>query len=408
MNDESDPSGIETQVTHRPPLYAVVRSGERPSVPDSAPNSALRLLGAHMPTSGGLYKSLASGKAIGCTAVQLFTNSPRQWSNRSLSAEEIEKFEQARLETEIPFLVAHDSYLINLASPANDVLERSREAFRGELDRAQQLGISWVVTHMGAHLDQGVDEAVERLVESLKIVLADTDAEGYTTGIALETTAGQGTGLGHRFEQLAEVLAGVGPHPRLGICLDTCHIFVAGYDLRSEEAFEQTLSRFDSIIGLDKLKVIHANDAKKPLGSRVDRHEHIGDGEIGIEAFARLVTDPRLKHIPIIIETPDSETMHAVNLGRLQRLAANGALGIRVTVHLFGHYTDVLGSEPLELTLPADASPRDVAALLAERDPRLAGLTQYCRCAVNEEYVEMDTPLLEGYTVAFIPPMSGG
>ena len=361
-----------------------------------------------MPTAGGLHKSLLAGKEITCSAVQLFTGSPRQWSHPPLQDEEVAAFHAAREATGIAFTVAHDSYLINLAAPSADVLERSCKAFRGELDRANRLGIPWVVTHMGAHLDQGEEAAVQRLVENLKRILDDTEAEGYTAGIALETTAGQGTGLGYRFEQLAEVLAGVGPHPRLGVCLDTCHVFAAGYDLRDEASYRQTWRAFDALIGYDKLKVIHANDSKKPLGSRVDRHEHIGEGEIGIEAFARLVTDPKLLHVPIIIETPDSETMHAVNLARLKRLAAGGALGMNVTVYLFGHFSDIFGAEPQEVSLPTGATARDLAALLAQRDPRLAALTTHCRCAVNEEYAEMDTVLTEGCEVAFIPPMSGG
>ena len=163
--------------------------------PERAPQ---RLLGAHMPTAGGLSKSLLSGKEIGCTAVQLFTGSPRQWSHPPIKEEDIAAFHAAREKTQMAFTVAHDSYLINLAAPAADVLDRSRKAFRGELDRAQVLAIPWVVTHMGAHLDQGEEEAVARLIESLKRILDDTDAEGHTSGVALETTAGQGTGLGDR------------------------------------------------------------------------------------------------------------------------------------------------------------------------------------------------------------------
>lgn len=359
-----------------------------------------------MPTAGGLQNSLRSGKAIGCTAVQLFTGSPRQWNHPPLQDEEIRAFRAAQEETGIPFTVAHDSYLINLAAPAPDVLDRSREAFRGELDRADALGIPWVVTHMGAHLDQGEDAALDRLIASLRSLLEAT--EGYQAGVLLETTAGQGTCLGARFEQLGQVLAGVGAHPRLGVCLDTCHVFAAGYDLRDEPSYAQTWAAFDAHIGRDKLKVIHANDSKKPLGSRVDRHEHIGQGEIGIDAFARLVTDPRLRQIPIVIETPDSETMHAVNLGRLQRLASEGTLGMMVTVHFFGHYSDVCGGEPQALCLPSGTDLRGLAAALGERDPRLAGLTQHCRFAVNEEYAALETVLKEGDTVAALPPMSGG
>jgi deoxyribonuclease-4 len=340
--------------------------------------------------------------------VQLFTGSPRQWSHPPLKAEEVAAFHKARESTDVVFTVAHDSYLINLAAPTADVLERSRTAFRRELDRAEQLGIPWVVTHMGAHLDQGEEEAIARLVHSLKLVLEATDAEGYSAGIALETTAGQGTGLGWRFDQLGEVLRGVGPHPRLGVCLDTCHVFVAGYDLRDEAAYEATWAEFDRHIGREKLKVIHANDAKKPLGSRVDRHEHIGQGEIGAAAFARLLTDVRLAHVPVILETPDSETMHAVNLARLKRLAAAGALGINVRIQCFGHYGDILGSDQIEITLPESSTVSHAAAFLAERDARLSRITEHCRFAVNEEYVPLDALLTEGCLLAVLPPMSGG
>ncbi len=378
------------------------------SIPNTDSLVSLRPMGAHMPTAGGLYKSLLAGKAIGCTAVQLFTGSPRQWSHAPLDEADITAFLSARDETEMAFTVAHDSYLINLAAPAPDVLERSRNAFRGELDRAHLLQIPWVVTHMGAHLNAGEEEAVARLIESLKRVLEETEALGYTVGVALETTAGQGTGLGWQFEQLGQVLRGVGATNRLGVCLDTCHIFAAGYDLRDEAAYTATWNKFDAEIGLHNLKVIHANDAKKPLGSRVDRHEHIGRGEIGADAFARLVTDPALAHIPVILETPDSETMHTVNLASLRRLQAGGSLDLTIAVHLFGHYSDFSDGQPLEVCLPVGASVRELAVHLGERDARLLDITQHCRFALNEEYVALEALLEEGCTVAVLPPMSGG
>ncbi len=283
-----------------------------------------RMLGAHMPTAGGLHKSLLGGSGIGCDVVQLFTANPKQWTHAPLSVEIIKNFRDAQASTGIVNTVAHDSYLINLAAPAPAVLEKSQIAFREELDRAQQLGIPWVVTHMGAHLDQGEDEAMSRLVASLKQVLEDTDREGYTVGVALETTAGQGTGLGWRFEQLERILREVGPTPRLGVCLDTCHIFAAGYDLRDMDAYSHTFASFDRIVGLNNLKVIHANDCQKPLGCRVDRHAHIGEGQIGSVGFALLATDPRLAHIPMLVETPDSDAMHRVNIGRLRQMAQAG------------------------------------------------------------------------------------
>lgn len=282
----------------------------------------MRLIGAHMPTTGGLHNALISGKAIGCSAVQLFTKSPKQWFGSAPSAEAVEKFQAVREETGILFVCAHDSYLINLASAAEEVMEKSLRAFTSELEYADALGLSWVVTHMGAHLNKGEDEAYSRLIVSLNSILDAGDKAGQQVGIVLETTAGQGTGLGWQFEQIARVLEGVGHHPRVGVCLDTCHVFVAGYDLCEPEAYEITLTQFDNTIGLSNLKIIHANDAKKPLGSRVDRHEHIGNGEIGVAAFTRLVNDPRLSHLPFIVETPDSEEMHAVNVKRLRDFVA--------------------------------------------------------------------------------------
>ncbi len=375
---------------------------------NSTATSPVRLIGAHMPTAGGLHKSLESGSAIGCTAVQLFTGNPRQWVHPILSEATIEAFEKAKEGSGIEFLVAHDSYLINLAAPDEAILERSRNAFRGELDRAQLLGIPWVVTHMGAHLDKGEDEAIARLVESLKRLLDATDAEGYTSGVALETTAGQGTGLGWRFEQIGRVLDGVGPHPRLGVCLDTCHIFVAGYDLRDPAAYEATWAEFDRTIGIDKLKVIHANDAKKGLGSRVDRHEHLGRGEIGSSGFALLMRDPRLAHVPVIVETPDSEVMHALNVQRLQRLAAGGEPEILISMQYFGHYTDLVGPDLKHHFLAPGGTLGDFVARLEAEDPRLAGLGRICRFALDEEYADLACVLTEGAAVVAAPPVSGG
>jgi len=361
-----------------------------------------------MPTSGGLYKSLNSGKEIGCTAVQLFTCSPRQWNHPSLKPEDIKLFVEAIGSTGITFTVAHDSYLINLAAPSEEILEKSRKAFLSELERADKLQIKWLVTHMGAHLDQGEDEALTRLADSLRTILEETDQLGYKVGIALETTAGQGTGLGWRFEQLGRILKDVGDHARLGVCLDTCHVFVAGYDLRTRDVYEQTWSEFDRLVGYDKLKVIHANDAKKGLGSRVDRHEHIGYGEIGMPAFGMLVTDPRLWHVPVIVETPESDTMHAVNVARLNYLALGGEPTVTLRVSLFGHYSEFAGSLPLEFTLPYDATVANLVSAVAATDTRLSGIATHCRFALDDEFCEPASPLKSGAAFAILPPVSGG
>ncbi|MCL6473461.1 MAG: deoxyribonuclease IV [Firmicutes bacterium] len=281
----------------------------------------MRLLGAHMPTTGGLHKAITSGHEIGCTAVQLFTTSPRQWRARPLSEEEIAAFDEARQQTGIDTIISHDSYLINLAAPDKDVLQRSREAFLDELRRAEALNIPWVVTHMGAYLNSSEEAGLATLGESVRFLLQQT--EGLRVGIALETTAGQGTNLGYRFEHLARIIDMAGGSERIGVCFDTCHVFVAGYDIRTFEALSATLDEFDWIIGLQRLKVIHVNDAKKPLGSRVDRHEHIGEGELGLETFRILLHEPRIAHVPVILETPEPEKMHPVNLQRLKELLSS-------------------------------------------------------------------------------------
>lgn len=283
---------------------------------------ASRMIGAHMPTAGGLSTAIAGGAAIGCTAVQLFTANPKQWRHPPLADEEIAAFRAAVDETGIPFTCAHDSYLINLAAPDDRILQTSISAFRRELERADALRIPWVVTHMGAHLNTGEEAGLLRLSESIAHLLVETDQ--LSAGIALETTAGQGTGLGYRFEQIGDVMRNVGPHPRLGVCLDTCHVFVAGYDLTTEDGYRDMWARFDDAIGLQQLKIIHCNDAKKPLGSRVDRHEHIGQGAIGLEPFRRLVRDPALAAVPMIVETPEADAMHVENVRRLWEMAQEG------------------------------------------------------------------------------------
>ena len=277
------------------------------------------LLGAHMPTAGGHHNAITDGKAIGCQSVQIFTASPRQWRAPSITPELAEKFLQIVAESGITKTVAHDSYLINLAAePGSDVLAKSRAAFRAEIERAEALGVDFLVSHPGAHGGAGEDVGIARLIDSLDLIHQET--AGVKVRVAIETTAGQGTYLGGRFEQIARILNGVKDPERLVVCLDTCHIFAAGYDIRTAATYEATMQEFDEIIGLAKLQVIHANDSQKALGSHADRHAHIGEGEIGLEAFRLLVNDPRLAGLPVIVETPESETMHEVNIHRLHEL----------------------------------------------------------------------------------------
>jgi deoxyribonuclease-4 len=280
------------------------------------------LLGAHMPTAGGHHNAITDGKAIGCQSVQIFTASPRQWRAPTITPELAEKFKQIVAESHITKTVAHDSYLINLAAePGSDVLAKSRTAFRAEIERAEMLGVNFLVSHPGAHGGAGEEVGIARLIESLDIIHQET--AGAKVRVALETTAGQGTYLGGKFEQLARIINGVQNPERLAVCLDTCHVFAAGYDIRTPEAYAETMRLFDEIIGLPWLQVIHANDSQKAFGSHADRHAHIGEGEIGLEAFRLLVNDPRLAGLPIIVETPESETMHEVNVKRLRDLISD-------------------------------------------------------------------------------------
>ena len=274
-----------------------------------------------MPTAGGLHKALTGGYDAGCDAVQLFTASPRQWKSAPPAPDGIRAFRRAAEKTGVYPLIAHDSYLINLAAKEDALLEKSRQAFLEEMRRAEALGLDYVVTHMGAHTGAGEEAGIARLCESLDWL--HRQIPGYRVQVALETTAGQGTCLGGCFDHFPQIFAAVDEPDRLRVCLDTCHIFVAGYDLRTPEAVEATLSEFDEKVGLSRLCCLHANDARKGLGSHVDRHTHIGQGCIGDAGFAALLADPRLpRDLPVIVETPESETMHQVNVWRLRRLAA--------------------------------------------------------------------------------------
>lgn len=286
----------------------------------------MRCFGAHMMIAGGLHKAIAAGKSAGCDVVQVFTKSPQQWQARPLTAADRREFLAAQEETGIPCVAAHDSYLINPAAADPAVLERSRAAMVDELGRAGALGIPALVMHLGARGAEPEEAALERLVESVRLVLEQTDAApgcASCPALLLETTAGQGTCLGHRFEQIALVLAGVARPDRLAVCLDTCHLFAAGYDLRAPAAYAATMDEMDRRIGLKRVRLVHANDSVRELGSRVDRHAAIGKGEIGREGFRCLVNDPRLD-APIVLETPKKDNMDPVNLAALRSLVWDG------------------------------------------------------------------------------------
>ncbi len=282
---------------------------------------AARFIGAHMPTGKGLDHALRAGREIGCTAVQVFTSSPQQWKARQLSDEQIARFRAAREETELGPVFSHDSYLVNLCAPDPEVREKSVASLIGELRRCSALGLSGAVSHVGAHLGQGEDTGRRLAAENILRVLGETPDDAM---LWMETTAGQGSALHWRFEHLAETLELCGGHRRIGVCLDTAHVFAAGYDVATPGGLEAVLEEFDRVIGLERLRAVHCNDSKKALGSRVDRHEHLGQGLIGEECFRALVNHPALESVPIVVETPEAETMHARNVRFLLDLRADG------------------------------------------------------------------------------------
>jgi len=282
-------------------------------------------LGAHLSIAGGVHKAIEAAVALGCQTLQLFTKSTNQWRARPLSPAEIAQFRQALEQAGLHHPTAHDSYLINLATPEPDLFARSVDALIVEMERAEALGLEYLVLHPGAHTGSGEAEGIARVAEGLNRALRS--CPGFHLQLLLENTAGQGSNLGYRFEHLREIRQRLHQPERVAFCLDTCHAFAAGYDLRTPSALTQTLSEFDEILGLSHLKVFHLNDSVKPLGSRVDRHAAIGQGQIGPTAFRLLVQDPRFAEHPMIIETPkEDETgrpMDPVNLALLRSFLRN-------------------------------------------------------------------------------------
>jgi deoxyribonuclease-4 len=275
-----------------------------------------------MSIAGGVDLAPLRGQQVGCRALQFFTKSSNQWRARLLTPEEIARYRRNVQAADIASTVAHDSYLINLASTDPVLHQKSMAAFREELERAEALGIPYLVIHPGAHGGAGEAAGLRQVATSIRRLLDQT--RGYRVQVVLETTAGQGTSLGHTFEQLAALLDQIDLPERTGVCFDTCHVFAAGYDIRTPDGYASVLGAFDQLVGISHLKVLHVNDSKKGLGCRVDRHEHIGEGAIGLDAFRCLVTDPRLRGLPMILETPkgsDFVTADGRNLETLRGLA---------------------------------------------------------------------------------------
>ena len=265
------------------------------------------LLGAHMSIAGGLHLAFARIHEVQGESLQIFLSNQRQWQTVPLTSQMVEDFRQQWKENDCMPVAAHDSYLINLAAPDPTTLERSVAAFADELQRAAALGIPFLITHPGSHRGEGVEAGLERFVENMDRAI--TRSKTSKVMVLIENTAGQGTNLGSTFEEISFIINESQYSDSLGVCFDTSHAFAAGYDIRTRVTYEDTLSKFDQVIGLERLKFFHINDSKRPLDSRVDRHEHIGEGEIGLVGFRLLLNDPRFRQHPMVLETPKGKEL---------------------------------------------------------------------------------------------------
>lgn len=279
-----------------------------------------QLLGAHTSIQGGVNAAIPLAENLGFTAMQIFTKNNNRWVAPTLKPEDAEAFKSGIAKSSIKFVMAHDSYLINLGAPADEMFNKSVDAMVDELERCEMLGIPQLNFHPGAHLGEGEDFGVKRIASALDIIHDRTP--GFKVKSMIELTAGQGTAIGYKFEHARDIIALVKEQDRMSVCIDTAHIFAAGYDIKDPANYEAVIAEFDRIIGLDRLQAFHFNDSKKPLGSRVDRHENIGDGFIGLEGFRNLLNDKRLLHIPKILETPKGKEQleDLENLARLRSL----------------------------------------------------------------------------------------
>jgi deoxyribonuclease-4 len=262
----------------------------------------MQLLGAHTSTSGGVSKSVDLAEKLGFTAMQIFTKNNNRWFQKPLEEKEIEAFKSKLKNSNIKFVVSHDSYLINLCATDKEILKKSRTAFLDELERCEILGIPHLNFHPGSHLGAGEENGIKLIAESINI--AHDKTKDYNVSSMLEATAGQGTAIGYRFEHLQKIIELVEQKERMTVCIDTAHVFAAGYDIKESKNFKKVIKEFDEIVGLERLKCFHFNDSKKELGSRVDRHEHIGKGFIGLEGFSNILNHSKLKKVPKILETP--------------------------------------------------------------------------------------------------------
>lgn len=279
------------------------------------------IFGAHESISGGVFNAIERGQKATCDTIQMFNKSNSQWRAKKIDQKELDKYFEKIEETGVTVATSHSSYLINIASPKADLNKKSYEALKEEMERCEMLKIPNLVFHPGSHVGSGEEAGMDRIAENV-VKLFEELPETDKVTLLFETTAGQGTNLGYTFEQLAYMIDKAGGHDRLGVCMDTCHIFAAGYPLSDPKEYKKTMKSFDDIIGLDRLKIIHMNDSKKEFGSKRDRHEHIGQGFIGLDAFSNIVNDKKLKKIPMILETPkgDELTEDVENLKLLRSL----------------------------------------------------------------------------------------
>ncbi|MCK4544926.1 deoxyribonuclease IV [candidate division WOR-3 bacterium] len=276
------------------------------------------LLGAHVSTSGGIYNAIENGEKLKCKSIQIFTKNQMRWKARKLEDKDIELFKLDWEKSGIDMILSHDSYLINLGSPDKNKSMKSIKSFKDEIYRCKLLGLNGLIFHPGAHMGKGEGYCISKIAENLNIIIEEM--ENPNIKLLIETTAGQGTNIGYRFEHLRDIIDSVKCKSSIGICIDTCHIFAAGYDIRTEKGYKKVLDEFDTIVGTDKIEAFHINDCKSEYLSRVDRHENIGAGNIGIKLFEVLCNDSDFANIPMILETPGGEKYYKKNLEILKGL----------------------------------------------------------------------------------------
>jgi len=276
------------------------------------------MLGAHVSIAGGVETAPEKAKRLTCDCMQIFSKNQAQWKAKPLSIEQAELFKENCAKHGLVETVIHDSYLINLASPDKALLKQSREAFLDEMVRAQHLGVKYLVFHPGSHTGSGETEGLRKISESMN--WARSEFGGGTVQLVLETTSGQGSALGYSFDHLSRIIDMLDDRKNVGVCVDTCHVYAAGYDIKTKQGYARTMDLFDETVGLEYLKAVHLNDCKSAFGSRVDRHEQIGKGNLGLDAFKNLMNDKRLADVPMNLETPEGDKKYRQELKLLRSL----------------------------------------------------------------------------------------